>query len=198
MISTLKDLCKATALKFGLKPRSNSPDTLPMEMRIMEMEMSLMEMMMKFDVTGRNYSDYHVAFRHSCELDVLWSHGEWTVEMRHFGVRHMAKIRAGQRTALLPRWRKIFLFLNGGPYPGLDHIVIDDFKIELEDRTVIFKGSCYNHNSGETCTFQTKFTFSATAHFLKLQTTVMLNGIPNVGERRFLRQPDTESFDFLR
>ena len=190
-VPALRDLCKATVLKFGLQPRHNLPDALPLEM-------SLMEMLMRIDMTGLHYSDYHVAFRHSCELDLVWSEGEWTIEMRHFRVRHMAKIRAGERTHLVHKWKKIFLFVNDEPYPGLDNIVIHNFEIELEKRSVVFEGSCYNHHSGDTCQFQTKFTFSATSHLLKLQTTVTVDGIPAVGGRRFLRQPDTENYDFLR
>lgn len=36
MLPTLRDMCKAAVLKYGVEPRSDLPDTLPAEMNDME------------------------------------------------------------------------------------------------------------------------------------------------------------------
>ena len=191
MIPTLREMCKTTVLKFGLEPRTILPDSLPLEM-------IKLETLMRTHMTGRHYSDYHVSYRDECELDIMWFHGQWTIVMRHNGILHMAKIGAGEITRLVRRWKKIFLFANNEPYPGLYDIAIHNFDIKLEERSIVFYGSYFNENSGTLTEFQTKFTFSATSHLLKIQTGVMINGMLTVVGLRFLRQPDTENYDLFR
>jgi hypothetical protein len=163
-----------------------------------EMCMVKLESLMRTTMTGRHYSDYHVSYRDECELDIMWFHGEWTIVMRHNGILHMAKIGAGEITRLVRRWKKIFLFANNEPYPGLYDIAIHDFEINLEQRSVVFFGNYFNENSRALTEFQTKFTFSATSHLLKIETGVMINGMLTVVGLRFLRQPDTENYDLFR
>ena len=77
-------------------------------------------------------------------------------------------------------------------------IVIHNFNIELDQRSVVFHGRFYNQHSGNLCQFQTRFSFSITSHLLKLQTAVMTGGIYMDVARRFLSQPDTPYYDFLK
>ena len=198
MIPTLKEMCNITVLKFGLGPRTTLAQKLPLEMIKLEAEMIKLETLMKRHMSGRLYSDYHVSYRDECELDITWCYGMWTIIMRHNGILHMAKIGAGVTTRLVRRWKKVFLFANSEPYPGLYDIAVHDFEIKLEERSVVFFGSYFNENSGTLAQFQTKFTFSATSHLLKVQTGAMINGMLAVVGLRFLRQPDTNNYDLYR
>ena len=191
MLPTLRDMCKAAVLKYGVEPRSDLPDTLPAEMNDMEMRM-------KLDISGHYYTDYHIPSQHACQVDIDWSHGKWTFTMKHKGVRHLATVKAGRSTYLGYEWKMIFLFTNSKPFPGHQDIVIHNFNIELDQRSVVFHGRFYNQHSGNLCQFQTRFSFSITSHLLKLQTAVMTGGICMVVARRFLSQPDTPDYDFLR
>ena len=188
---TLREMSKSVVIKFGLQPRKDLPDSLPEELDSMEERIRL-------DITGDYYADYHIQDQHACEVNLNWSSGEWSFVLRHYGVQHEAQLRAGRRTYLGYEWKKIFLFTSDAPFPGLQDIVIYDFVIQLDQRSVWFYGHFYNQYSGNMVVFRTKFRFSITSHFMKVQTEFLIGGMFLGVGQRFLRQPDTQDLDFFR
>ena len=192
MVLTLRGLCKVFIFKFGIEPRSQIPIGLLSEINDMDMATRL-------DISGRNYTDYHIPQQHACEISLEWFSGEWTITMHHHqGSNQVQQLRAGRRNYMGHEWKKVFLFTFQQTFLGLQDIVVYDFDILITERTVCFYGRFYNQYSGNLVTFRTSIRFSITGHFIKIKTEFLMGAtFTTVGER-FLRQPDTVDLDFFR
>ena len=191
MVPSLRSMCKDFVLKYGIGPRNYLPDTL-------QAEMENMDTIVRIDMSGCFYEDYHISEQCKCDIDVEWCREGWNFKMRDGRTQHDVQFRAGRRTYLGQEWRKIFLFAGEGPFPVFDDILIYDFDIKLHERTVDFYGRFYNHYSGNMVTFKTGFTSSKTSHFLKVQTEFRIGRMFTMVGKRFMRQPDTPDLDFFR
>eukprot|EP00092_Neocalanus_flemingeri_P001223 GFUD01001305.1.p1 GENE.GFUD01001305.1~~GFUD01001305.1.p1 ORF type:complete len:153 (-),score=37.73 GFUD01001305.1:136-594(-) len=117
---TLKNMCKMVVVKYGLA-KEEIPQSLIEEIEHMEGRI-------QSELTGVLTSFY------DSDIKVEWSTGEWSFTPCN---QPSIKIRAGRRNCLGSRGGELFLL------PGRN-VVIEDFKINLEERrvTVEFLGSC--------------------------------------------------------
>ena len=191
MIPPLSEICKIVLFKHGVSGREILPTRLKNQWDILDTETRL-------NISGNYYEDFHVYGSSAIEIDINWSPGTWIIQMRRRNERREIEVSAGRTSRLASEWRNLFLFTGEMPFPAQEDIVISDFDIYPDRRSVVFSGQFFNHYSGVNSPFRTEFSFSITSHFLKVQTEICSGqDFCPVGVR-FMRQPDTPSYDFFK
>jgi hypothetical protein len=209
MVPTLSDLCKRFIFKYGIGPRSQLPEALSAEISGMDTTVNL-------DISGCYYSritahgsawsntlyNRNWSETRGLDIDVEWYSGEWRFAMRYpRGRRYETRIRAGGRTSLGNEWNTVFLLR---PFSD-DDIVIYDFVIQLDQRTVCFYGQKYMKGSRQGYAFKTTFSFSVTSHYMRIDKEYT-DALPDYGWEMyespstymFFSQPDTRDGAFDR
>ena len=177
--------------KHGISGR----EILPLRLRH---ELDMLDTETRLNMSGNYYEDFHVYGSSAMVIDINWSHGAWVIQMRRRNERREIEVTAGQTSRLASEWRNLFLFGGVPLFSAHEDIVLSGFDIHPDRRSVVFSGQFYNHYSGVDCPFRTEFTFSITSHFLKVQTEILRGQYFCPVGVRFMRQPDTPSYDFFK
>ena len=192
MVPQLRELCKIFVFKHGIQGRELLP-------RGLNMELESLDTNTKLNISGNFYEDFHINSRHAMEIDINWSRGAWIIRMRKRNERREIVLTAGNFSYLDSGWGDLFLLACGGmPFPVREDILVYDFDIYPVRRSVVFSGQFLNHYSDIICQFKTEFSFSVTSHFLRVQTEMLSGQIYWPVGVRFMRQPDTPSYDFFK
>ena len=138
-MATLMEICKMEVIKLGA-PREELPKTILKEVEIMEEKMKTFFTGSFSNICNSSYS--------SLKIDLV--DGEW-----HFTVcaQPTLKIRGGGSNFFGLPGGQLFLF------PGRK-VTIDDFKINLLEKEVIFHGTCSSSEDSTGRKFKSSLFFS--------------------------------------
>ena len=141
MIPPLSEICKIVLFKHGVSGREILPTRLKNQWDILDTETRL-------NISGNYYEDFHVYGSSAIEIDINWWPGTWIIQMRRRNERREIEVSAGRTSRLASEWRNLFLFTGEMPFPAQEDIVISDFDIYPDRRSVVFSGQFFNHYSG--------------------------------------------------
>ena len=88
MVPSLRSMCKDIVLKYGIGPRNDLPATL-------HAKIENMDKIVRIDMLGRFYEDYHIAEQYRCEIDVEWCREGWNFKMSLDWTQHEVQMKGG-------------------------------------------------------------------------------------------------------
>merc|ERR1719228_2511150 len=101
---------------------------------------------------------------HETKLNIEWSsEGEWNFMM---GNQDIVKIRGGVKSSLGFQGGELFLLEGRGELFLLEgrEVTIDDFKIDLEGKQIVFHGTCSSSKTPSGRQLKSVFTFTKFGH----------------------------------
>jgi hypothetical protein len=178
-MKSLKEMCKIEVIKLGISG-SELPTTVAKEVEIMEENI-------KSAFTGIfSYSEYFS----SSTLKIDWVGGEWQFTQLN---QQTIKIKAGAENSLGNLGGDLFLF------PGRK-VSINDYRIDLEGRKVIFYGTFSSVKDVSGRQFKSTLLFSSTSNLLMMESKVSIKetGLDKEMARMFMKSSTVGSWVSIR